>query len=175
MEVETFKSIRHCGAKHISKSKCQRHHMFAPLFDVEASFCVAGVRDSAPCQKRAKHGGFVTVSTTLAGVGHLKRICKDACRVAGAVLETHESDMSGDPGADFLRGVAFWSIRSSGFGKMLLCDRCSTSCDLASLFRGRRSTADRWNEKSQNALARGPELCTQLCIFEGSLAELLRF
>jgi len=28
---------------------------------------------------------------------------------------------------------------------------------------------------SQNALARGHQLCTQLSIFEGSLAELLRF
>ena len=26
--------------------------------------------------------------------------------------ETHESEMLEGPGADFLRGVAFWSIRS---------------------------------------------------------------
>ena len=38
------------GAKRMSKSKCTKHHMFAPLLDVEASFCVAGARDSAPCQ-----------------------------------------------------------------------------------------------------------------------------
>ena len=30
-------------------------------------------------------------------------------------------------------------------------------------------------EKSRNALVRGRQLCTQLSIFEGSLAELLRF
>jgi len=30
-------------------------------------------------------------------------------------------------------------------------------------------------EKSQNALARGRQRCMQLSIFEGSLAELLRF
>ena len=30
-------------------------------------------------------------------------------------------------------------------------------------------------EKSQNALVRGRQRCTQLSIFEGSLAELLRF
>ena len=30
-------------------------------------------------------------------------------------------------------------------------------------------------EKSQNALVRGRQLCTQLSIFEGGLAELLRF
>ena len=28
------KSARRCGAKHISKSKCTKHHMFAPLFEV---------------------------------------------------------------------------------------------------------------------------------------------
>ena len=33
------------------------------------------------------------------------------------------------------------------FGKMILCDRFSTSYDLASLFRGRRSTFDRWSGK----------------------------
>ena len=33
----------------ISKSKCTKHYMLGPLLDVEASFCVAGARDSAPC------------------------------------------------------------------------------------------------------------------------------
>jgi len=47
----------------------------------------------------------------MAGVGHLRRIWKDA---AGAVQETCSSEMLGGQGADFLRGVAFWSIRSSG-------------------------------------------------------------
>jgi len=50
----------------------------------------------------------------MAGVGHLKRVCKDAFSVAGAVQETSSSELLGAEGADFLRGVAFWSIRSSG-------------------------------------------------------------
>ena len=50
-----------------------------------------------------------------AGVGHLKRICKDAFSVAGAVQET--SEMLGGPGADFLKGAASWSIRSSVLGR----------------------------------------------------------
>ena len=58
------KSARRCGAKHISKSKGTKHHMFAPLLDVEASFCVAGARDSAPCQKWVKREGIVAVSIT---------------------------------------------------------------------------------------------------------------
>ena len=47
-------------------------------------------------------------------MGPLKRICKDAFSVAGAVQETCSSEMLAGPGADFLRGVAFWSIRSVG-------------------------------------------------------------
>ena len=53
------------------------------------------------------------------------------------------------------------------FAEMILRDRCSTSYDLASLVRGRRSGLDKWIGKNQR--------CTQLSIFEGSLAELLRF
>ena len=51
---------------------------------------------------------------TMAGVGHLNRICKDAFSVAGAVQETCSSELLGGPGTDFLRGFAFWSLRSSG-------------------------------------------------------------
>ena len=58
--------------------------------------------------------GFVAFPQTMAGVRHLKKICKDAFSVAGAVQETCSSELLGGPGADFLRGVAFWSIRSSG-------------------------------------------------------------
>ena len=61
------------------------------------------------------------------------------------------------------------------FAEMILRDRCSTSYDLASLFRGRHSTLDRWRGKIANAMVRGRQLCTQLSIFEGSLAEWLRF
>ena len=31
------KSARRCGAKHILKSKCTKHHMFAPLLEVQMS------------------------------------------------------------------------------------------------------------------------------------------
>ena len=41
----------------------------------------------------------------MAEVGDLKRICKDACRVASAVQETCSSEMLGGPGADFLKEV----------------------------------------------------------------------
>ena len=56
---------------------------------------------------------FVAFPKTMAGMGHLKRICKDAFSVAGAVQRTCSWEMLGQ-GADFLRGVAFWSIRCAG-------------------------------------------------------------
>ena len=58
--------------------------------------------------------GFVAFPKTMAGVGHLKRIRKDAFSVPSAVQEQCSPELPGGPGADFLRGVAFWSIRSSG-------------------------------------------------------------
>ena len=64
--------------------------------------------------KVRKREDFVAVSKTMAGVGHFKRFYKDAFRVAGAVQETCSSEMLGGQGRDFLRGVALWSIRSSG-------------------------------------------------------------
>ena len=70
------KSVHRCGAKHISKSKCTKHHMFGPLLNVQMSFRVADARDCAPCPKSAKREIFVANSKTMAGVGHLKRIRK---------------------------------------------------------------------------------------------------
>ena len=77
--------------------------MFGPLLDVQMSFRVAGARD-CPLVKSEQHEGVLYHFTkTMAGVGHLKRICKDAFFVAGAVQETCSSELLGGPGADFLR------------------------------------------------------------------------
>ena len=46
--------------------KVEKTEGFGPLLDVRMPFCVAGIRDSAPCQKTAKREGFVAVSTTTA-------------------------------------------------------------------------------------------------------------
>ena len=128
-----------------------------------------------------KRDGFCTLSKviafseTMAGVGQLKKICKDSFRRAGAVQETHESDMLGGQGAGLLSGVACWSIRSSGLLRWLCVKGAALSYDLASLFPGRRNTLDTWSGKNANALARSRQFCAQHSVFEGSLAELLRF
>ena len=78
------------------------------------------------------------------------------------------------------------------FGKMILCDRCSSSYNMASLFRGRRRTLDRWSGKTAKRIGTRPSALhstfhfwrvSQNCfIFDvvnfencGSLAELSRF
>ena len=95
----------------------------------------------------AKREGFVAFPKTMAGVGHLKRICKDTFSEAGAVQETCSSEMLGGPGADFQRGDAILEHQIFRFVEVILRDRCTTSYDLASLFRGRRGTSDRWTGK----------------------------
>ena len=45
------KSARHCGAKHISKSKERKTEGYGTLLDVQMSLRVAGARDCAPGQK----------------------------------------------------------------------------------------------------------------------------
>ena len=42
------------------------------------------------------------------------------------------------------------------FGKMILCDRCSISYDLASLFRGRRNALDTWTGKIAKRIGTRP-------------------
>ena len=169
------KSARRCGAKHISKSKVQKTDGYGALLDVQMCFRVAGARDCAPCQKWAKREGFVAFPKTMAGVGHLKRICKDAFSVAGTVQETCSSEMLGGQGVDFLRGVAFWSIRSSGLLRWFCVTGATLPMTWHHFFVAGAILSTGGLEKSQNALVRGCQLCTQLSIFEGSLAELLCF
>ena len=122
------KSARGCGAKHISKSKCNKHtvfgtlvevamskkctllwheahHMLGPLFDVQMSFRVAGARDCAPCQKWAKRDGFVAFPKRWQAWDIWRGSTKIAFSVAGAVQETCSSELLGGQGADFLRRV----------------------------------------------------------------------
>ena len=82
---------------------------------------------------------------------------------------------SGRSGRWFLERGCILERQIFRFAKMILRDRCSTLYDLASLLRGRRSTLHRWSGKIAKCIVRSRRLCTQLSIFEGSLAELFRF
>ena len=59
--------------------------------------------------------GFVSVFKNVGRRGIFEEdLQKCLFCIAGAIQETHESDTLGGQGADFLRGVAFWSLKSSG-------------------------------------------------------------
>jgi len=72
----------------------------------------------------------------MAGVGHLKRIWEDSFRVAGAIQKTCSSEMLGGQGQSFPERGCILEHQIFSFGKMILCDRCSTSYDLASFVAG---------------------------------------
>ena len=97
-----------CRSQNVEGTACSDHFLtFRCRFAWQAQGIVHLVRNE-------QNVGFVVFPKTMAGVGHLKRVCKDAFSVAGAVQETSSSELLGGQGADFLRGVAFWSIKSSG-------------------------------------------------------------
>ena len=132
----SWKSARCCGAKHVSKSKCvQKHHHVRSTFGswhVEKVHAMLARSTFPKCTNHPMSAPLLDVQivhlskvsktwwfcSSFKSVGRawdiLKRICKDPFSVASAVQETCSSEMLGGPGADFLRGVAFWSIRSSG-------------------------------------------------------------
>ena len=113
------KSGRRCGAKHISKSKSTKHTSFEALLEVkmsekctllwrEAHFQVKmfkklhvrttfgrsdvflrGRRKAFRTLAKSEKNGLVEFPKTMAGVGLLKRIWKDAFRVAGAAQEMY--------------------------------------------------------------------------------------
>jgi hypothetical protein len=72
-------------------------------------FCVAGAMDSAPAQQLAKPVGFCISLKSLktdGGHGAFEEYLQRGISEAGAVQQTSASDMSGDQGADLLRGAS---------------------------------------------------------------------
>ena len=88
----------------------------------------------------------------MAGVRHLKRICKDAFSVAGAVQETCSSELLGG----FPERGCILEPPIFRFAEMILRDRCSTLYDRAPLLRGRRNSLDRWTGKIAKCIGTRP-------------------
>ena len=97
-----------------AKESEEREKVGKPRNTVFFQWFVARRQGLCTLSKVSKTWGFVAFPKGMAGVGHMQRIWQDIFRVAGAVQETCSSELFGGPGADFLRWVAFWSIRSSG-------------------------------------------------------------
>ena len=132
-----LKSARSCGAKQISKSKCEKHHMPGPLLDVQMSLRVAGARDWGHCSISKNDGRRGTFEEDL-----------QRCIFRGrrSTREVFIRDVRRS-GRWFPERGCILEHQIFRFAKMILRDRCKTSYDLASLFRVRRSTLDRWSGK----------------------------
>ena len=169
------KSACRCGAKHISKSKVQKSE---------------GVRNTfgrSDVLSRGRRKGLCTLSQVSKTWGFCS-ISKNDGR-HGAFEEDLRRCIS--RGTRSTKDIFIRDVRRSGrwfpergcilehqicrFAKMILRDRCSTSYDLSSIFRGRRSTLDRWSGKIAKRIGTRPSALHSTFDFEGKLAELLCF
>ena len=166
------KSARRCGAKHISKSTRTKHTRPGPLLEVEMSKkCKPLLREAHFEVKMLKtpHVGTAFGGSDVVSRGRRKGLCTlskvSKTRGFGSISKkdsrrgTFEEDLQ-FRGRCSTRDMFIRAVRRSGhwfpekgcilehqifsFGKMILRDRCSTSYDLASVFRGRHSPLDRW-------------------------------
>ena len=164
------KSARRCGAKHISKSKCLKHKGSDHFWRLRCRFAwqAQGIvhlfksEQNSISKNDGRHGTFE------------KDLQRRIFRGRRSTKDMFMRDVRRS-GRWFPERGCILEYQMCRFAKMILRDRCSTSYDLASIFPGRRSTLDRWTGKIANALVRGCQLCTQLSIFEGSLAEFFHF
>ena len=174
------------------ESKMLKTDGFGALLDVQMSFCVAGARDWAPCQKWAKREGFVAFPCISKNDGRRGTFPEDLQRCIPRGTRSTKDMFIRD-----VRSLGRWfpekgcilEHQMCRFDEMILRDRCSTSYDLASIFRGRRSTLDRWSGKIAKPIGTRPSamhstfhfwrtsrwIASFLMSPWGSIAEVLRF
>ena len=171
------KSALRCGAKHISKSKCRKHTSFGPLLEAFFFLCTPLWREAHFEVKMIKTLGVRTTfgrSDVVSrgrrkGLRTLPKVSKTwgLCSISknDGRRGTFEEDMQRCifRGRRNTRDMFITAVRRSGrwfpergcilanqifrFAEMILHDSRSTSYDLASLFRGRRNSLDRWRGK----------------------------
>ena len=110
------KSARCCGAKHISKLTCEKNTRVRTTFGRSDVVSRGRRKGLWTLSKVSKTWGFCSIPKTMAGVGHLKRICNGAFSVAGAVQETCSSEKAT---VSCLTG----SVSSSLASRCFFCDR----------------------------------------------------
>ena len=158
------KSACRCGAKHISKSKCTKHTILGPLLEVEMSKKCTPLRREAHFEVRSvknwrvrstfgrsdvlspgRRKGLCTLSKVSKTWGFCSISKKDGRR------GTFEEDLQRciSRGRRNTKDMFIRDVRRSGRW-------CSTSYDLASIFRGRRSTLDRWSGKIAKRIGTRP-------------------
>ena len=140
-----FKSARCCGAKQISKSKFSKHHiMFGPLLDVRRLVWQAP-RIMQLAQSEPHMCGFCSSFKHDGRLGAFEDDL-ERCNPRGGRSTRDTWVRHGvRPGRWSLETGCILDDQICRFAKMIWRDRCSTSYDLTSHFRGRRGTLDTWS------------------------------
>ena len=106
--------------------------------------------------KVSKTWWFCSISKNDGRRGTCEEDLKDTFSLAGAVQETCSSEMLGGQGADFLIGVAFWSIIASGLLRWFCVTGAALRLTWHHFSRGRRNTLDRWSGKIAKRIGTRP-------------------
>ena len=141
------KSARRCGAKHISKWKCYKTLGVRTTFG--GSDVVSRGRRKGLCtsSKVSKTWGFCSISKNDGRHGTFEEdLQRCIFRGRRSTKDMFMRDVRRS-GRWFPERGCILEYQMCRFAKMILRDRCSTSYDLASIFRGRRSALDRWTGK----------------------------
>ena len=146
----------------------ERSHMIRPLLTFKHRF-VWQAQEIVYLAKVSKTCGFFWQFQKRWLAWDIQTGCAEIHVAWQAQYKRHMScrrllDMLGGQGADFLRGAAFWSIWSSG----LLRWFCVTGAAL-------HNTFDNWRGKITKRIGTRPSALDPISVFEGCLAELLRF
>ena len=169
------KSARHCGAKHISKSKVQKTDGYGALFGRSDVLSRGKRKGLCTLAKVSKTCGFCSISKNAGRRGTFEEdLQRCISRRRRSTQDMFIRDVRGS-GRWFPERGCILEHQIFRFAEMIWRDRCGTSYDLASIFAAGAVLYTGGVEKSQKALARGSQRCTQLSIYEGSLAELLCF
>ena len=159
----------------MSKSTYTKHTMFGHFSTFRCRFAwqAQGIVHP-PCQKWGKREGSVACPKRWQAWdiwrGSAKMHFRGRCRTRDMFIRAVRRS-----GRWFPERGCILEHQIPRFAGMILCDRCSASYDLASLFRGRRSTLDRWTGKNAKRIGTRPSALHSTSHFWRKTRRILSF
>ena len=148
------KSARRCGAKHISKSKVEKPEGCGALWTFRCRFAwqAQGIVHLVKSEQNAK------VCSMSKNDGRRGTFAEDLprCILRGRRSTSDMFIRAVRSGRWFPERGCILERQIFRFVEMILRDRCNTSYDLVSRFRGRHNTLDRWSGKIAKSIGTRP-------------------
>ena len=156
-KLRCWKSARRLGAKHISTSKVEKLRGTEHFWTFGCRF--AWQAQGIPHLAKSEQNVTILYGSMFKNDGRRGTLEEDLDRCISR-SRRRTKDMSirdvRRSGRWFPESGCILEHQIFRFAKMILRDRCSTSYDLAPLFRGKRSTLDRWSGKIAKRIATRP-------------------